>query len=296
MNKKAIWRICISLSLIFGIGYFGWFSYQTFRKEFSVANIEYPKAFISSFYTIPSLEVTSTEKKLALEILNQPYHYLSQGRQVYAFESEDKKYVLKIFNFYYLRPYSQLLTSAQKKKLDQIVNGYTLAFKKYRQHTHLLYLRFTSSQNLGATIDLTDRFGFYYQVQLDETVFAIQLKGVVAREYIGKFLKEGDVESAKKSFRNLFSTYIRGYEEALFDRDYNLMHNSGFLAENPMRIDIGRFSHLEETKNTSFQKADLNKLLYKRVGPWLQRHFPKYRTVIVEDLEKFLQQTFSNDI
>ena len=86
------------------------------------------------------------DKKELLPILSQPFFYLNRGAQCFVFESQDHKYVMKIFHE--SRP-STLFPKWKKQKKDTKserakrtrFEGCLTAYRAAREETALLYLR-----------------------------------------------------------------------------------------------------------------------------------------------------------
>ena len=89
---------------------------------------------------------------------------------------------------------------------------------------------------------------------------------------------------AEKRFKQLIDMYIKEYKKGIIDRDHNIMYNTGFIADTPMRLDAGRLGFNERIKIQENYSKDLKKIVHERISGWLNRHYPKYQKVIVEAL------------
>lgn len=238
-------------------------------------------------------------------ILSQPFHWLDHGHQVYAFLSEDKKYVLKIFKFKRLKEtprleklsFLPLVSTFYKnneklriKRFNKLFEGYRVAYQYDRQHTGLIYLHLNINTSLNKTIALTDHLGFRHHLNVDDLAFAVQKPARKTKDLMMEFLDRGEIEKVKLYISYLFDMYRDEYRNGIFDGDHNLMHNTGFVGDQPIRLDVGQLKVDETIKDPKIAHADLQNIGYKRILPWFEKYYPVYqsemKTFIDEKLEK----------
>ena len=162
----------------------------------------------------------------AKNVLDQPYTWLNQGHQVFAFISTDKKYVLKVFKFkrlnpLWLTPYlSQipLINSyyihQEKKRLSRIeklFRGYHTAYTQDRTHTGILFLHLDHQQVFNQKVTVTDKAGLLHELEIGSCVFAIQECGTKTKDVLKSFLNKGDTANVKSYIRKLFDLYVSEY-------------------------------------------------------------------------------------
>jgi hypothetical protein len=265
------------------------FLYQEIVGDFSLDNITLAKSNRSSFLMTEEVQ----------GILTQKFYYLGEGKQTYAFVSEDGSYVLKffkkfnpsIFFQFYPQSYQEKLKRSQQKQLDWAFTGYALAFEADRENSALILVHFQPSEDLKTLV--YDKLGRAYQASLNQTVFVLQKKGDKTKNILMNLFNHHEIEAAKAHIGALFDLYLSEYNKGLYDRDHNVMHNTGFIGDKPFRIDLGRLRKNEAMKSKDVFKKDLEKIAWKRIDPWMKKYYPQHRAVIKEYLEKKLKEIFA---
>jgi len=223
-------------------------------------------------------------------ILNQPFSFLGYGNQTFAFESLDERYVLKFFRFGYFAQHGE----KGKRKLERVFQGYQLAYNEDRNNSALLYFHPHTTHDLLPTTTLIDSFGIQHAIPLDSVAFILQKKGRTSRQIIMDHLNLEDVAGAKFRIRQLFDMYVQEYKCGIYDHDYNIMLNTGFVEGRPMRIDVGKIEKKDKLKDPRVWQQDLMKLSKERLIPWLKKYYPRYEKEISRDIEKKLGELFEN--
>lgn len=296
LNNIKKW--VLPLACIYGL----FVLYEEVTGDFRIANITYDLPYQAAWDSSP-LDVK--EQARIDQLLDQPFHFLGKGNQSYAFESQDQKYVLKFFRFKHLKPSWFLewmpaipfLAEDQKKKerskqkrLERVFRSYKIAYALDQDNTGVLFIHLNRSKHLQQTMTVIDKLGFKHSVELDSTIFILQEKGRICKEVLGELLKKRKVSETKQKIRALLDMYVSEYKRGLYDKDYNLMHNTGFLNEKPFRLDAGRLHYCEEMKIPSIYISDLEKIAATRIDKWLKSYFPAYRQEILRDVEEKIQE------
>jgi len=178
MIKKTTYSL-LFLLVCLGFGHLYYFWTGDFRISY-VLHAE----------TSLSLESGIIEPKIK-DLLRQNYSYLGSGHQVYAFLGEDKSTVLKLFKRDYFQstpwihvfppipPFRDFFLSQgtrREYKKNTLLNGYANASKFILDESGLLYFHpFESDISALKTILITG-FNFKYTIDLNDYVFAIQIK------------------------------------------------------------------------------------------------------------------------
>jgi len=251
MKKVIVWLSSIAFVLIAAASIHVIYLYH--HREFG------PKDFYHPF--ILSLEErihpSEAEKKEAVEILSQPFTYLSHGGQSTVYESQDKKYVIKFFNpravikknwfdqFAKLRRLNSLkwITNTyfrQKQRLKKYFLRYELAFKDLKEETGLVYVHLDPSTSLAQTMKMTDKEGNDHQIQLDAYPFVLQKKVELTMHHLDRLLKSGDVEGAKASVKQIYDLFLSRAQKGYTDRLQTLYKNYGFFEGRAVQLDVGR--------------------------------------------------------
>lgn len=107
------------------------------RGEFSVELISAP---LKQESVCGDLEIVS--------VLQQPFSFLGKGRQTFAFESQDHRFVIKFFNRKYLQMpwYSFVLMDVERERHKRGIrqsfyqNSYALAWQNLQEETCIVYV------------------------------------------------------------------------------------------------------------------------------------------------------------
>lgn len=262
-------------------------AYRFYDHQFRLKNIQLHEPAEKT----PSISLKD-EKKLK-ELFSKPFYYLDRGKQSYVFVSRDGDYVLKFFDARCLMsgamPLIAPISEKQcERKVKRLVKGYKVAQTYDKDNTGLIYVQLVPDPSYFLNIVVFDRFGAKHVINIAEVPFAVQLKAIPTRELITGLLKKGDVQSAKEHLRKIVDMYVMEYQRGVIDLDHNLMYNTGFVEEQPIRIDVGRLKYDENVKNPEVYRLDLQKVVIGRVGEWLGRHFPKYQQEIITDMQEKL--------
>lgn len=134
---------------------------------------------------------------------------------------------------------------------------------------------------------MTDKLGRQWELPLDDLVFVVQEKGKTTRGVIGELLQKGDTEEAKHKIDEIISLYLLEYSKGIYDRDHGVMHNTGFVDEKPIHLDIGKLSDAPEMRNPEVYRKDLRKVVQK-MELWVRTHYPQYYQQLIPPLEERL--------
>jgi len=222
-------------------------------------------------------------------ILSQPFHYLGQGKQMVAYESEDGKVVLKLFNpmsplkkGWYTRwtlwkRYSSLKWFSrewlsQKERLFKLFKRHKIAFEHLQDETGLLYVHLSPSEKITHYLHLTDQHGKKHILPLENTPFVLQEKAVPVPTYLTQLLNNHEIEKAALAIGRLEALFEKRTELGITDRIQTMHNNYGFVGDKPIQIDVGRIHMNEELiPDKEAEKRRLNESLHS----WVSAHFPQ---------------------
>jgi len=275
----------IFFALLMSSLFTGYFFYD---RQFKLSNIK------GNFPYVEVLERVEDLNELK-NVFAQPFYFLDRGKQSYVFESQDKRYVVKFFDNRCLRSgkFSFFFSIKKKrcdKKLKLLFDGLQLASQLGPETTGLLFVQLIPDSRLGIHAQLIDRFGFTHDIDLATVPFAVQQKAIQLRSMITDLLNLGNVEEAVQHLDQVIDMYVEGYENGIVDLDHNFMYNTGFIGNRPIRIDVGRLKYDEKIKNKQYYLEDLHKVFIGRLEKWLDRHFPQYKNVVVQEIQAKLRK------
>ncbi len=271
MKILFIFLLCI-FSLFIGQGlYF-------LRKGFSINHLRPEKQLL----------VNTTLDVETQQILKQPFRYLGRGRQCFAFESADQKYVLKCIRTDKFTPpfWTRLFPKMLSQKKEKIDEKKKLAFESFRiAKNELGEMTGTIALHLGKSnthqkITIFDPLGIRHQLLLDDTLFILQHKRPL---WASAFLKSNTQE--KQQLLDTFvELVIQRTQKGILNIDPHFLPNYGFENGKTYQIDIGDF---RRDPNCTYQKT-----LHDSLSP-LQKWLAKTDPEMLEYLNiKISQLTF----
>lgn len=269
--------------------------------DFRLSNIRYEEtAFKPKSYNIPH----SDEKLIEIrQILSQEFDFLGKGNQSYAFLGKDNKTVLKFFKFGHLKkswyenffPETHALKGkhdAQEERFVKVFEGYMTAYTEDPESSALLFIHLNLSNDLKASVTVKDRLGIKHTIDLDSVAFVLQEKVIPTRDLISSLFEKGDIEGVKHKIGRLFDLYLAQYKKGLFDRDHNLMYNTGFKGDAAIRLDVGKFRKEPKIKDAALYKKDLEKIAFVRIKRYITKYYPQHEQEITNDMKIKLDKIF----
>jgi len=236
------------------------------------------------------------------KIFDQKFTYIGKGAQSYAFVSQDNQFVLKFFKFKHLRPNLWLtlvpavgpLTSwkeekvkRKEEKLNNVFDAYRLAWEVHREQSGLVFIHLNKTSDLNRIVHLTDKIGMHWTVDLDSVNFVLQKRADTSRKVIYGLLASGEVQEAKRRIRQIFDLYREEYNKEVFDHDHGVMHNTGFVGQSPIHLDVGKLHRDPSIKEHKNAYLDIVKVGWK-IDQAIRLNFPKYADEIRQEIESYI--------
>ena len=302
-KKNKIW-ILMGIAMATALVVFGGFRiYYRMTDDFRVANITYEQPD-NPQWDVPPL--TAAEKTRLDQILSQKYYYIGKGAQSYAFSSADQKYVLKFFKYKHLKPsifsewlppippfseYRDKQASRKMYKLNGVFAGYRLAYEMHKEDSGLVFIHLNKTDNLHEKVTVVDKIGLERTIDLDPIVFIVQEKAKTTRSAITELLDKSDIEGAKSYFGKIIDLYMSEYKKGIYDRDHGVMHNTGFVGDRPIHLDVGKMTREEKMKQPDVYKNDMARIREK-FEAYLKDYFPNYYSEIMKDIDEKIQKAY----
>lgn len=280
--------------------------YFRLTDDFRLANITYEMPFHQEWEISP---MDSAQQEQWNEILNQKFYYVGKGAQSYAFKSADDKYILKFFKFKHLKPsmwvdllppiglfqtYKEKQIERKNRLLNSVFDGYRLAYEVHAEEAGLLYIHLNKSHDLNKTVTVVDKIGLEKTINLDEVPFILQEKAKTTRQVMTELMQKDDISNAEKRIKQIFDLYLLEYEKGIYDRDHGVMHNTGFVGEKPIHLDVGKLTKDDRMKEKEYFKPDLLRIESK-FNVWFKnnypQHYPKMKTYMEQQLESIFTES-----
>lgn len=243
-------------------------------------------------YLTPQTTTLSTESREYLHtLLSQPFTFLSSGGQSYAFLSQDKKVVLKLFKMHHIQGWSWIYSfplpgtldllrlhslSTQKKKVDHFLTSTLLAMNSLKEETGLIHLELTPSSS-PCSVTLIDKLGIAYPLILNQIPFALQHYAPNPFKELKSHVAKREFQAAQMIVKEIVNTLITRHQKGIGDKDPALRRNLGLLNGRVICIDIGSF----------FPEPDsplpIEEQLWKetrRMDRWLSKRSPELKTYL----------------
>ncbi|MDE3046192.1 MAG: hypothetical protein KGJ02_06070 [Verrucomicrobiota bacterium] len=211
------------------------------------------------------------------------FRYLGRGRQMFAFESEDGKYVLKFFNRHnlevpwYLKlpislPYWQKQRERWTEKMRIYPESYRLAIAYLPQETGLLQVHMGSSSVSYPVVEIRDRPSATYLVDLNHVPFVLQKKGS------GSFLKALLTAREEGNLNQVLDAFLAFHAKRIHclvgDQDRDIKRNYCWEGDHPLYIDPARFFYDPTLQDSERIQWEWEKVTY-RLRDWLSQQIPE---------------------
>lgn len=275
--------------------------YYRLTDDFRIANISYEMPYQSQ-WEVPQLSAEQREQ--LLHTLNQKFSYIGKGAQSYAFGSEDGKYVLKFFKYKHLKPsflvqglpnlgplksYKERVEARKAHKLHSVFNGYHLAYNVHKEEAGLIYVQLNKDHTLNKNITLVDKLGLERIVDLGSVTFILQERVNISRQAIFSALAEGNIEKANRFIHRLLDLYLSEYAKGIYDHDHGVLHNTGFVGERPVHLDVGKLYRDENIRKPEFYQKDLA-LVIGKISARIYDRFPHLHSEIATGLNRYIEE------
>lgn len=255
-------------------------------KLFSVGSIQ------STFAPNPLYDVKNSPEldTFFYVVSQQQFNWLGRGAQALAFESQDGRYVLKLFQLARLRSADEALPfwkrwfskdaeAKQKERLEhreEIFSSSKQCFEELQDETGIVYVHLNRTDNKIKGIKLVDRFGQSHRIRGDDACFVVQKKAQYLIPTITQLMDAGQVDQAKARVSQLLDLLFVMAKKGFVDNDDALIRNNniGFTKDRAVYIDTG---HL--VKDQTLDIA--NRMRYEfrvRLDPfekWLDWTYPE---------------------
>ncbi len=189
-------------------------------------------------------------------MLDQPFYYLSKGRQAYVFGSQDGRYVIKFLRDQKYRPslwvraslFFHLLTQGQKRacaeqkeRYARAVASYQIACQRLSEETQLIRVHL-GSMHPPKKLFVLDRFSRRMSIDLGKTSYLLQRRGESLASFLLSVYRNHEEEVLKWAVRSFFKTVAARLEKKILVRDAHCtLQNMAVCEEGIIEIDVGSF-------------------------------------------------------
>ncbi len=215
-------------------------------------------------------------------ILKQPFTYLNRGSQLYVFESQDKKYVLKLFR--YNRSQFPAIQKIKKwfhkkektnlcSKIEKTFNAYAIAFFEAPECTQLLYVHLQPDREKFPQVTLTDPIGRTWLLRINEYRFALQRKADSFKETLVRNIE--NIAEMRTLLQSFLSLMVNRTHLQIRNSDHNLWPNFGFFENRAVEIDCGNYRKCPALSDPELRIQEIERFFYP-LFQWMIKHAPEY--------------------
>jgi len=286
-----MYRRPLYLTLFVLLGCLTWYVYSANVQPQTPPPLYQETEFLQALEASPFQDEIELSQQLQLfddirHIFKQTYYYKDHGASSVVFQSEDAKYILKLFN---------MRDARTEKEVSKRLSGYQLAYDINRTPTGILFWHQYKTDHLNTTVNLIDtiginrktQVGFRRTLDLDNYIFVIQLKAEKMDQLLNKALRKGKVEQARQYLKELFQLYDEELRRGIMDIDGKFFFNTGFHEGKPMRFDVSHLREIEYVLNDA-DVEDYRFRILRHVIRWIQRRDYEDHTEIIQDVVLWL--------
>lgn len=261
-------------------------TYYWMSDGFNVKKIENTFPITDDLQVLPP----NTAEKASLDhICSQKFYYLAKGSQAYAFISQDKKYVLKLFKCYHLKPAGWLemmplfgklnqmkdqALAKRQKKINTALNSYKIVSQMLQNECGLIYLQILPSSSFHQKVTIVDKIKREHPIDLANYGFIVQRRANLIYPKLASWIENKELDKAKKSLSSLIGLLVKRSLKGVQDSDPDLHKNAGFIGTDAIFIDLGSFHYNEAAKSSPVYMQDIRKIT-KKLHDWLRVQSPE---------------------
>lgn len=231
-------------------------------------------------------------------VLNQPFNYLNRGNQSYVFESQDGKYVLKLFR--QSRPRFDIIFKAKSwiqqqlnhfrthkkkpkkeliKKLIKTFNATQIAYAQAKEFTQVVFFHINLTENRFPKVKLRDRL-HAITIPLDRYRFVVQKKVTPFKNAFQQ--AKAHPEEVEQMIDSFLTLLFERSEKGIYNSDPNLAPNFGFLNGKAVEIDFCNYKEVADSKK---RRKEIDGLI-GRLEDWLTKNNPEYIPLLVRKINE----------
>lgn len=225
--------------------------------------------------------LSQNDQKEVEKILAQKFTYLASGGSCYVFQSEDGRFVLKLFKHHRLYPYpwaNQLpLPHFLKQKIDKyqrkrvrVFASCKAAFEELKENTALVFIHLNKTEITGSHLTLVDKLGIVHEISADNVEFLLQKKAEMSYSHIDQLIARGDLQGAQKAVNEIRTLIWQIAHKGFNDLDPNVETNIGFIDGHAVKIDVGPLVRDDKRKEMRRAVKSIN-----RLNKWLKERYPE---------------------
>jgi hypothetical protein len=201
------------------------------------------------------------------QALSQPFRFLAAGRQCYAFESADGKYVLKLPRTDVYRTLPWRSAKDKQSRKAYFFRSIDLSLGVLNNETHLEAVRWAHP------VTLTDRLGRTRHIS--HATWLLQRKASPLFRQLQEALRAQDGAAARRMVQAFAALLSRLQEKNVVCKDLLFVPNIGYDGETASFIDVGSFCPRELWPHP----------MTAHIRPWLSAQAPELLDLFDQELK-----------
>lgn len=271
-------------------------------KLFSISNIQ------STFPNQKEWEVNiSPELDTFFYVVSQQqFNWLGRGAQALAFESQDGRYVLKLFQVgrmktsankpFYKSWFSSETEEKKAQRLqhrEEIFTSSKLCFEELQEETGIVYVHLNRTKDKIKGVKLVDRFGQSHRIRGDDACFVLQKKAACVIPELVRLIDKGEIETAKERVDQVIDLLHTMAKKGVIDNDDALIRNNnlGFTKDRAIYIDTGhlvKHTHINVGERMRYEfnvRLDPLEKWLNWTSPEVAEHYRDTRDTLLAEYE-----------
>ncbi|KPK32559.1 MAG: hypothetical protein AMS24_03880 [Chlamydiae bacterium SM23_39] len=297
---KKIFIICITIFFVFFVAK-GW---HILTGGFRTNKILPPKD-CECF----KKETPESLKKDFFKIFNQNYHFLDKGCQVYVFESEDKKYVIKFLRYHKYQPpfwinfldffkrgkiYKNNVVDYKKFRIKTAHNSYLMAFNDWGYRTAIIYMHLGRTDHIKRKLKVKDRLGQYWHIDLDKMHYIVQRRVEKLSFTLMECVRDKDLDRAKILIDEYFEVMRDRCLKGIKNVDHSgYIRNMGHIDNFIFEIDVGGYRKKDIIKTKKGMEKEFEHFT-RRLKRWAEKRAPFLYDYIDNRSKIVLEKSFKD--
>jgi hypothetical protein len=226
-------------------------------------------------------------------VFSRPFFYLGRGAQAFVFESEDGRFVLKLFRGSpRIHPWMRFVRNtlrgkkertSVKDKIPPLFAACKLAYTEARALTGIVYMHLNTTTNELQSTFLINRMKRKIPVDLNQCRFVLQKKGRSISDGFMDAIEKKDRGKYVRLAQSVVSLLKERTEKKISNSDTTLWYNFGFLDETAIEWDFGRYYYNPDLNQLPVREQEMRFFTHS-LQEFLNRAAPEWPI----NLEEFL--------
>jgi hypothetical protein len=156
---------------------------------------------------------------------------------------------------------------------------YQLAFDEIPEESGLIYLHLDPSTCLSQSLQVIDKRGRSFEVDLNQSPFVLQEHGELVTTYFSHLMEQGEKAQAEEGIKALHAMFYSRAQKGITDRIQTVHNNYGFVNGRAIQIDLGR---IRKDEAVALEPEKEVERIFARVGKAIIRRYPELSSQVID--------------